>query len=282
MIMSNRNTFQIFFKRIKQSPAGLIGFTILFIWVLVAIFAPVLAHYEFTTMHLNEKLMAPSLKYWLGTDAFGRDILSRIIYGSRTVLTVSLGAAIISTFCGVFIGFLAGYFGKIIDEVIMRFMDILMSIPVLVLAMVMMGIKDTPAIGSLILIISIVYIPRTARIARSKLLEWISIEFVDAARIRGESHLNIMFSEILPNTVNAILVEGMARFTYAIMTVASLGFLGIGLQPPTPDWGMMVAESKSILIIAPWTVLSPSIAIGTLVVGTSLFTEFLYDFYSNK
>lgn len=276
--MSDRNTFRRFFKRIVQSPTGLIGMIILFIWVLVAIFAPLLAPYEPTTLHLTEQLMQPSSNYWLGTDTFGRDVLSRIIYGSRTILTISLSTAIISTFCGVIIGFFSGYFGKIIDKIIMKFLDILMSIPALVLAIVMLGVIDKPAIGTLILIISIVYVPRTARVARSRLLEWKSLEFVDAARIRGESHFYIMFSEILPNTINSILVEGTARFTYAIMTVASLGFLGVGIRPPIPDWGMMVAESKTVLTLAPWTVLFPAMAIGTLVIASSFFTEFLVEF----
>ena len=276
--MSDRNTFRRFFKRIVQSPTGLIGMIILFIWVLVAIFAPLLAPYEPTTLHLTEQLMQPSSNYWLGTDTFGRDVLSRIIYGSRTILTISLSTAIISTFCGVIIGFFSGYFGKIIDKIIMKFLDILMSIPALVLAIVMLGVIDKPAIGTLILIISIVYVPRTARVARSRLLEWKSLEFVDAARIRGESHFYIMFSEILPNTINSILVEGTARFSYAIMTVASLGFLGVGIRPPIPDWGMMVAESKTVLTLAPWTVLFPAMAIGTLVIASSFFTEFLVEF----
>ena len=276
--MSDRNTFRRFFKRIVQSPTGLIGMIILFIWVLVAIFAPLLAPYEPTTLHLTEKLMQPSSNYWLGTDTFGRDVLSRIIYGSRTILTISLSTAIISTFCGVIIGFFSGYFGKIIDKIIMKFLDIVISIPALVLALVMLGLMDKPGVGTIIIIISIVYVPWTARVARSRLLEWKSLEFVDAARIRGESHFYIMFSEILPNTINSILVEGTARFSYAIMTVASLGFLGVGIQPPNPDWGMMVAESKTVLIVAPWTVLFPAMAIGTLVIASSFFTEFLVEF----
>ncbi|MDD5014582.1 MAG: ABC transporter permease [Atribacterota bacterium] len=278
-MMSGRNTFRRFFRRIVQSPTGLIGMIILFIWVLVAILASLLAPYKSTTMHLTEKLMPPSSNFWLGTDTFGRDVLSRIIYGSRTILTISLSTAIISTFCGVIIGFFSGYFGKIIDKVIMKFLDILISIPALVLALVMLGLMDKPGVGTIIIIISIVYVPWTARVARSRLLEWKSLEFVDAARIRGESHFYIMFSEILPNTINSILVEGTARFSYAIMTVASLGFLGVGIQPPSPDWGMMVAESKTVLIVAPWTVLFPSIAIGTLVIGSSFFTEFLCEFF---
>ena len=182
--------------------------------------------------------------------------------------------ALFSTFLGIIIGFSAGYFGGRIDEFIMRLMDIFLSIPALILAMVVVGIMDGTSILSLTLIISIVFTPRTARIARSALLAWRDLEFVDAARIRGESHLYIMFAEILPNTLGSIIVEATARIAYSVMTVSALGFLGIGLQPPTPDWGMLVSENKNLISVAPWTVLWPTTAIASLVIGVSLMADY--------
>mgnify|MGYP006300083423 FL=1 len=183
--------------------------------------------------------------------------------------------SLLSSIAGIIIGYTAGYFGGTIDTIFLRIMDILMAIPPLVLAMVVLGILGDSTIFSLTLIVSIAYTPATARVARGALLSVKSNEYVDAARLRGESHLYIMFVEILPNTIGPVIVEITARFAYSIMMIASLGFLGVGLQPPTPDWGMMVIENKSIIRVAPWTVLYPSLSIASLVIAISLFSDFV-------
>jgi ABC-type dipeptide/oligopeptide/nickel transport system permease subunit len=175
----------------------------------------------------------------------------------------------------VILGFSAGYFGGRIDAVFLRIMDILMAIPPLVLAMVILGILGDSTIVSLTIMVSIAYIPATARVARGALLTCKNFEYVDAARLMGESNFSIMFVEILPNTIGPIIVEATARFAYSIMMVASLGFLGVGLQPPTPDWGMMVIENKSIMMNSPWAVLYPALAIASLVIAISLFSDFV-------
>ena len=264
---------QMFWRRLKKSPAGMIGGGLVLFWLLVAITAP--APYSYTAMSIEHNLASPSWAHWLGTDQMGRDILSRIIIGSRSIISIGLLVALVSTGLGTLIGFLAAYYGGRLEELIMRFMDILMSIPVVVLAMVFLGIVPKAGWGSLILVISLVFVPRTSRVARGALLEWKTLEFVDAAKIRGESSLYIIIREILPNTLGPILVEGTARFSYGIMTVASLGFLGVGLQPPTPDWGMMVAENKTIISVAPWAVIFPALSIGSLILGVFMFTDFL-------
>jgi peptide/nickel transport system permease protein len=260
------------FQKLKF--AEILGVTILIFWILMAIIGPLVTPYNATEMDFANQMTAPSQEHLLGTDQLGRDIFSRVIIGSRSVLTVAVMTALFSTVLGILLGFTAGYFGGAVDEIIMRLMDILISIPALVLAMVVVGIMDGTSILSLTLVISIVFTPRTARIARSALLVWRDMEFVDAARIRGENHLYIMFVEILPNALGPIIVEATARIAYAIMTVSGLGFLGIGLQPPTPDWGMMVAENKSIITIAPWTVLWPTVAIASLVVAVSMMAVY--------
>ncbi len=261
-------------KHSKITVGEALGAIILLFWILMAIIGPMLTPYSHTEMDLNNQLSPPSQEHILGTDQLGRDIFSRIIIGSRSVLTVAVMTALFSTFLGILVGFSAGYFGGKIDEVIMRFMDILISIPALVLAMVVVGIMDGTSILSLTLVISIVFTPRTARIARSALLVWRDMEFVDAARIRGENHFYIMFAEILPNAMGPIIVEATARIAYSIMTVSGLGFLGIGLQPPTPDWGMLVAENKGIITIAPWSVLWPTVAIASLVIAVSMMAVY--------
>lgn len=260
---------------LKANPLAIAGFLILFIWVFLALTGPSFMPFTYTEMDTSNQLVTPGTEgHLLGTDALGRDILSRIVIGSRSILTVALFTSIFSTVAGIIVGFSAGYFGGAVDKVFLRIMDILMSIPPLVLAMVILGVLGDSTIVSLTLMISIAYIPATARVARGTLLTHKNREYVDAARIMGESHFSIMFTQILPNTMGPVIVEATARFAYSIMMVASLGFLGVGLQPPTPDWGMMVIENKAIISLAPWAVLYPSLAIASLVISISLISDF--------
>jgi peptide/nickel transport system permease protein len=267
------NTFLL---QLKKSPRAIAGLTILLLWIFIAFAGPSLVSWTYTQMDMDHQMAAPGeAGHLLGTDSLGRDVLSRIVYGSRSILTIALLTSLFSSIAGIIIGFTAGYFGGTVDTVFLRIMDILMAIPPLVLSMVILGILGNSTILSLTIIVSIAYTPATARVARGALLTCKSNEYVDAARIRGESHFYIMFVEILPNTIGPVLVEITARFAYSIMMIASLGFLGVGLQPPTPDWGMMVIENKSIIRAAPWTVLYPSLAIASLVIAISLFSDFI-------
>ncbi len=260
----------------RNKPSVIVGLAILFFWVFAAFVGPMLVPFSYTEMDMDNQMVAPGeANHLLGTDDLGRDVFSRIIYGSRSILTVALMTSLLSSIAGILIGFTAGYFGGVIDTIFLRIMDILMAIPPLVLAMVVLGILGNSTILSLTIIVSIAYTPPTARVARGALLTCRNMEYIDAARIRGESHLYIMFVEILPNTIGPIIVEVTARFAYSIVMIASLGFLGVGLQPPTPDWGMMVIENKSIIRVAPWTVLYPSLAIASLVIAISLFSDFI-------
>jgi len=261
---------------LKSYPLSIAGIGVILIWIVAALIGPGLVPFTYSGLDTDHQMAPPGeAGHLLGTDALGRDILARVLTGSRSILTVALLTSLFSTMAGVIIGFSAGYFGGRIDAVFLRIMDILMAIPPLVLAMVVLGILGDSTIASLTLIVSIAYIPATARVARGALLTCKSYEYVDAARLTGESNFSIMFIEILPNTIGPIIVEATARFAYSIMMVASLGFLGVGLQPPTPDWGMMVIENKSIISNAPWAVLYPSLAIASLVIAISLFSDFV-------
>ena len=260
----------------KSYPLAFLGIAVILFWIVAALIGPGFVPFTYSQMDIDYQMAPPGEEgHLLGTDALGRDILARIITGSRSILTVALLTSLFSTLAGVIIGFSAGYFGGRIDAVFLRIMDILMAIPPLVLAMVILGILGDSTIASLTIIVSIAYVPATARVARGALLACKNYEYVDAARIMGESHFSIMFVEILPNTIGPIIVEATARFAYSIMMVASLGFLGVGLQPPAPDWCMMVIENKSIISIAPWAVLYPSLAIASLVIAISLFSDFV-------
>lgn len=260
---------------LRRNPLAVLGALILLFWIAAAIFGPQLVPFTYTEMDQSHQIASPGEGgHLLGTDALGRDILSRIFTGSRSILTVALLTSLFSTLAGVIIGFSAGYFGGAVDTVFLRLMDILMAIPPLVLAMVVLGILGNSTIASLTIIVSIAYTPATARVARGALLTCKNLEYVEAARTLGESHAAIMFVEILPNTIGPIIVEATARFAYSIMMIASLGFLGVGLQPPTPDWGMMVIENKAIISEAPGAVLYPAVAIASLVIGISLISDF--------
>ncbi len=262
--------------KLKTYPLAIIAISVILTWIVLSLAGPAFLDFTYTEMDSEHQMTSPGeFGHLLGTDALGRDILARIIVGSRSILTVALFTSVLSTLIGILIGFSAGYFSGAFDTMFLRSMDILMSIPPLVLSMVVLGILGDSTIASLTLIVSIAFIPATARVSRGVLISEKSQEYVSASRIRGESHLYIMFVEILPNTVGPIIVEATARFAYSIMMVASLGFLGVGLQPPTPDWGMMVIENRPIIADAPWTVLFPALAIASLVIAISIFSDFI-------
>ncbi len=262
--------------QLKKNPLAIVGIAIIVFWLIMAFFGPSMLSFSYTEMDSEYQMAAPGVNgHLIGTDSLGRDLLARIVYGSRSILTVALMTSIFSTFVGVILGFSAGYFGGKVDAFFLRSMDILMAIPPLVLSMVVLGILGNSNIASLTIIVSIAFVPATARVSRGVLLTEKSQEYVSAARIRGENHLYIMFVEILPNTTGPIIVEATARFAYSIMMVASLGFLGVGMQPPTPDWGMMVIENKPIIAQAPWAVLFPALAIASLVIAISIFSDFV-------
>lgn len=262
--------------QLKKSPLAIVGIVIFVLWLFAAIFGPSLIRFTYTEIDSEKIMVSPGVQgHLLGTDNMGRDIFARIVYGSRSIFTVALLTSMLSTLMGVILGFTAGYFGGKADSVFLRAMDIMMAIPPLVLSMVVLGILGDSNIASLTLIVSIAFVPATARVSRGVLLTEKNKEYVSAARIRGESNFYIMFVEILPNTTGPIIVEATARFAYSIMTVASLGFLGVGLQPPTPDWGMMVIENKQIINQAPWAVLFPALAIASLVIAISILSDFV-------
>ena len=262
--------------QLKKNPLAIVGIASIVFWLIMAFFGPSMLSFSYTEMDSEYQMAAPGVNgHLIGTDSLGRDLLARIVYGSRSILTVALMTSIFSTFIGVILGFSAGYFGGKVDAFFLRSMDILMAIPPLVLSMVVLGILGNSNIASLTIIVSIAFVPATARVSRGVLLTEKSQEYVSAARIRGENHLYIMFVEILPNTTGPIIVEATARFAYSIMMVASLGFLGVGMQPPTPDWGMMVIENKPIIAQAPWAVLFPALAIASLVIAISIFSDFV-------
>lgn len=245
----------------------------------MALVGPLVAPYDFAAQEVTERLQGPSIQHLMGTDNFGRDVFSRVLVGAREVFLLGGAGTLLAAIIGTSLGLLAGYVGRLWDETIMRLLDVLLAFPALLLAMVLLATVGPSALN-LVLVITVLYIPMFARIARSLVLDLRTREFVEAARLRGESRSYILFMEMLPNAVPPLLVEASIRFAYSIFLVASLGFLGLGVQPPSPDWGRQVNEARTFFDAAPWMLLFPAAAISLLVIGTSLMADGLRHVFS--
>jgi peptide/nickel transport system permease protein len=259
-------------RRLARYPATLGGLAVVAFFLVLAAFGPLLAPYRYSEQALAERLQPPSGQHLLGTDQFGRDVLSRIIVGSRGVYVVAGSGTALAVVLGSTLGLMAGYFGRAADELIMRLADVLLAVPPLLLAMLIL-FSLGPSRLNVILIVGFLYVPMVARLVRSVVLDLKTRQFVEAARLRGERSLYIMFREILPNVLPPLAVEASMRFSYAIFLVASLGFLGLGVQPPSPDWGLMVGEARNFFSQARWALLAPAGAIALLVVGVGFVSD---------
>lgn len=264
--------YQRVLRRLRHYPATLLGLSIVALFILMTVFGPLLSPYGYAEQNLDNRLQPPSTEHLFGTDQFGRDIFSRILVGSRDVLTIAGSGSLLAVLAGLCIGLLAGYAGGVSDELFMRLMDVLLAIPPLLLAMIILATIG-PSRVNVVLVVGILYIPMVARVVRSVVLEVKTREFIEAARLRGESSAYIIFREILPNVLPPLAVEASMRFSYSIFLVASLGFLGLGVQPPSPDWGMMVGEARTWFEQAPWVLLFPAGTIALLVVGVAFMSD---------
>lgn len=258
-----------------RRPGLVAGSALVALFVLLALLGPPLAPYDAYSF-IGDSLAPPSDQFWLGTDQFGRDVLSRIIVGTRSILTMASLSTLVALVAGALLGLISGYMGGLLDEVIMRLLDGIMAIPALLTALLILAVLG-PSTVNVILAIGVVFVPVIARLVRSAVLSQVNLEYIEAARVRGESAFYIMLREILPNISGPIAVEASIRFSFAILSASSLGFLGMGVQPPTPDWGLMVSEGRNFITRAPWMVLFPSAAIAALVVGVNLLTDGLRE-----
>jgi len=261
----------------RQSPIAIIGGIIVAFWIACALFAPWIAPYP--PNKLDALLIAypyPSAQHWLGVDNLGRDILSRIIWGARTVLTVAPVAVLGAASLGIVLGLLAGYRGGWIDALIMRIGDTLLAFPRIILYLIIIARFGASALN-IILVITFTAAPIIARIVRGVTLDVRNRDYVSAARMRGESTLYIMFAEILPNARGPLTVDLFLRLGYTTVTIGALGFLGVGLPPPDPDWGGMVKETYGMIFIWPHMTLFPAAAISSLVIGFNFLATGLQE-----
>lgn len=275
---------------VLASKTAVIGLLIVLFWVVVAIAAPLLTPYSATDQDATAPNQGPSAAHPLGTDDLGRDLWARLVYGARIVLVIlpinenlwlpggtALWGVFLGLLAGSTLGLLGGYLGGWIDEVVMRVLDAMMAFPVILLYMIIIAAIGSSALN-VVLAIAIVGTPGIARLVRSLTLDIRTRDFIRAAELRAESKWYIMFVEILPNARGPIIIDAMLRVGYAIFAMGTLGFLGLGLPPPSPDWGSMVAAGRRFLLAgSPWAVLWPSVAIASLVVGLNLFADGLRE-----
>jgi peptide/nickel transport system permease protein len=267
------------FKRLcQQYPLGSIGSFIVFIVVFAAIFADFVAPYDPTATSAKMSLSPPGSAMLFGGDMMGRDVLSRIIHGARISLAVGIGSTILGGVIGTIIGLMCGYWMGLFDLLIQRLIDMMQALPLLVMALVMAASLG-PSLENTIIAISIPLVPQVARVIRSNVLSLRELPFVEAARAVGMSDQRIIFRHILPNTLAPLIVLGTAQLGSAILTEASLSFLGLGVPEPYPSWGRMLSESAAEYVrVAPWLVIFPGIAISAAVFGANLMGDAVRDF----
>ena len=274
-VLPQTNRLRGAFAELASSPSAAVGVAIVLFWVLVAAAAPIIAPYAPTEMH-DARLQAPSWQHWLGTDHLARDVTSRLVWGTRVVVAL----APVSVFLGILLaaplGLISGYAGGRLDTFIMRGVDILMSFPTLLIYILIITTFG-PSVVVVVISISLGSIPPIARIVRSLVMDVRTKDYVSAARLRGERRRYILVREILPNVRGPIVVDATIRIGYAIMAIGALGFLGLGIPPPTPDWGGMINEGRQWIFAMPWTVLAPAAALSSLVVGLNLLADGLRE-----
>lgn len=261
---------------IFNSRVATVGLIIIIFWVLVAVFAPLIAPHDPTAQDSSAVNQGPSQQYPLGTDNLGRDILSRLVFGSQTILILAPVSVVCSVLVGVLLGLIGGYYGGLIDEIVMRILDAIMAFPTILLYLIIIAAIGPSAVN-VVIAITFVGAPGVARLVRSLTLDIRTRDYIRAAETRGENPLYIMFFEILPNARGPIIIDSMLRVGYAIFAIGTLGFLGLGLPPPTPDWGGMISEARKFIWTNPLGVLWPALAISSLVVALNLFADGLRE-----
>lgn len=263
-------------RRFWRNTAGATGMLIVIGSLLVALFAPVLQPHDPTHIYRGMNLKPPSQEHLMGTDELGRDLLSRIVSGTRVSVQVGIVAVVIGAVGGVLLGLLSGYMGRVVDAAIMRVMDVLFAFPAILLALATVALLG-PNLMNVMIVIGFVYMPRFARVVRASVLSIKELDFVVAAQASGASTPRILFRHVLPNCMAPLIVEVSLGFSRAVLTEATLSFLGLGIQPPDPSLGSMLNASRRFMEIAPWTVVFPAIAIMVLVLGLNLMGDGLRD-----
>ena len=263
-------------RNFKRHKLGIIGALIVLFLILVAFFGNFISPYDPLEMHTKDALKGPCAKYWLGTDRFGRDQLSRLISGTKISMIVSFGSILVAASLGVIIGLISGYYGRYVDNVIMRLLDIIFAFPMLLLALVLVAVLG-PSLRNVLIAIGFVQHARFARIVRGQVLSVKEKEYIEGIRSVGARGFTVIFRFILPNVLSPIIVQATWGLSIAIMLEAALSFLGLGTQPPMPSWGLMLNESRRFMELAPWMTIFPGLSIMFAVLGFNLMGDALRD-----
>lgn len=262
-------------KVLRRSATFWVGLGITAMWVFFAIFGEFVTPYDplGTPADVLNRLDPPSAEHWFGTDELGRDVLSRVIAGARSVLTVALAATVLGTVLGTAVGLIVGYFGGLVDDIVGRILDAFLSIPLVITGMLALAALGPNTFG-VIVVIGLVFTPLIAKTVRAAVLSERQLDYVTAAQLRRENSFYILFVEILPNVTSVIVVEFTVRLGYAIFTVLALAFLGFGIEPSVPDWGLAISQHYAYLTgDVWWPVLFPALAIASLVIGVNLLAD---------
>jgi peptide/nickel transport system permease protein len=270
------NQLSELWRRLKRNRAAIVGGIIVLLFVVIALLAPLIAPYAPNEGDLTKRLKPPSGEHLLGTDPLGRDLLSRVIYGARISLQIQIVSVSIALVMGTLLGMIGGYYGGRLDHLLMRLMDILLAFPGIFLAISIIAVLG-PGLTNLMLAAGIYSIPQFARIVRGSILSLKEKEFIEAARAVGENDLNILFRYLLPNSMAPIIIQTTLRMATVLLTASGLSFLGLGVQPPTAEWGAMLSNARAYLITAPHVAMVPGLAIMLVVMGFNLFGDGLRD-----
>lgn len=277
-VYKKRSQLSAIWHRLKKNKLAMLGLVILCIMIGLAVFADFIADYDTVVVgrDMSQRLLTPSLQHLCGTDQFGRDVFARIIHGGRLSLSLSIISMSIAVAIGAFIGAVAGYYGGRVDDILMRLMDILLAIPPM-----LMSISIVAALGqsmiNLLIALAIAYIPVFARVIRSTILSIKGQEFVEAARACGTSNARIILRHIIPNAIGPIIVEATLTMGAAILVISSLSFMGLGIEPPAPEWGTMLYEGREVIRSSPYLIIFPGIAIALSVMSLNLLGDGLRD-----
>ncbi|WPP40424.1 ABC transporter permease [Paenibacillus hunanensis] len=264
-----------------RNRTAVVGLIIVLLFIVLALIAPWITGYEYTAQVLADRLQPPSAKHWFGTDDLGRDIFTRTIYGARISLWVGFLSVIGSIVIGTLLGIVAGFYGKWVDMIISRVFDILLAFPGILLAIAIVAILG-PSLQNALYAIAIVNIPTYGRLVRARVLSLRQEEFITAARAIGVRDARLLFRHILPNSLTPLIVQGTLGVATAIIEAAGLGFLGLGAQPPEPEWGKMLSDSRQFIQTAPWTVIFPGVCILLTSLGFNLMGDGLRDTFDPK
>lgn len=262
-------------KVLRRSATFWVGLGITTMWVFFAIFGDFIAPYDplGVPQDILNRLAPPSAEHWFGTDELGRDVLSRVMAGARSVMTIALAATVIGTVVGTAVGLMVGYFGGILDDIVGRILDAFLSIPLVITGLLALAALGPNTFG-VVIVIGLVFTPLIAKTVRAAVLSERQLDYVTAAQLRRENSFYILFVEILPNVTSVIVVEFTVRLGYAIFTILALAFLGFGIEPSVPDWGLAISQHYSYLTgNVWWPVLFPALAIASLVVGVNLLAD---------